>query len=229
MNVDWCELTTPFGPLQLAATDIGVVGVWFGSPDDAIAALARDLGDATFTEDGPQRRARSVRRSRSICGVSATTFDLRARLAAQQRISATGLQELAAVPFGVTVSYGELARRCGSPSATPAVGSAMATNPLPVIVPCHRVVRSGGAIGGFAGARNAIDTKQWLLTHEGVLAPFATARVTVLAFDDTGGGCSPYGVAVGARVHSRPPRVGRRRRAAGGRLEGAVPRSPRIR
>ena len=54
----------------------------------------------------------------------------------------------------------------------------MATNPLPVIVPCHRVVRSGGAIGGFAGARNAIDTKQWLLAHEGVLAPlpFAAAQ-----------------------------------------------------
>ena len=80
------------------------------------------------------------------------------------------------MPFGVTVSYGELARRSGSPAATRAVGGAMATNPLPVIVPCHRVVRSGGAIGGFAGARNAIDTKQWLLTHEGVLTPFAAAR-----------------------------------------------------
>ena len=85
------------------------------------------------------------------------------------------LQELAAVPFGTTVSYGELARRCGNPAATRAVGRAMATNPLPVIVPCHRVVRRGGAIGGFAGARKAIDTKEWLLTHEGVLAPFATA------------------------------------------------------
>jgi hypothetical protein len=48
MNVDWCELTTPFGALHLAATDVGVVGVWFGAATDALAQLSRDLGDVTF-------------------------------------------------------------------------------------------------------------------------------------------------------------------------------------
>jgi len=175
VNVDWCALTTPFGPLQLAATDVGVVGVWFGSPDDAIAALARDLGDATFTENGPNVVPARSQVEEYVRG-ERHTFDLPIDWRRSKGFRLRVLQELAAVPFGVTVSYGELARRCGSPSATRAVGSAMANNPLPVIVPCHRVVRSGGAIGGFAGARNAIDTKQWLLTHEGVLAPFATAR-----------------------------------------------------
>ena len=175
MHVDGCDLATPFGPLHLAATDAGVVGVWFGSADDAIAALTRDLGDVTFVEDGPRVgpvRAQVEEYLRGERQVFDLAIDWRRSKGFRRRV----LQVLAAVPFGVTVSYGELARRSGSPTATRAVGSAMATNPLPVIVPCHRVVRSGGAIGGFAGARNAIETKQWLLTHEGVLTPFAAVR-----------------------------------------------------
>ena len=174
MNVDWCELTTPFGPLQLAATDVGVVGVWFGAAADALAMLSRDLGDVTFVENGPNVEVARAQVEQYVRG-ERHEFDLAIDWRRSKGFRLRVLQELASVPFGMTVSYGELARRCGSPSATRAVGSAMATNPLPVIVPCHRVVRSGGAIGGFAGARNAIDTKQWLLTHEGVLAPFATA------------------------------------------------------
>ena len=174
MNVDWCELATPFGPLQLAATDVGVVGVWFGAAGDALAMLSRDLGDVTFVENGPNVESARAQVEQYVRG-ERHEFDLAIDWRRSKGFRLRVLQELASVPFGMTVSYGELARRVGSPAATRAVGSAMATNPLPVIVPCHRVVRSGGAIGGFAGARNAIDTKKWLLTHEGVLAPFATA------------------------------------------------------
>ena len=175
MNVDWCELATPFGPLHLAATDVGVVGVWFGAADEALAALARDLGQVRFVENGPHVAAARTQVEEYLRG-ERLAFDLALDWRRSKGFRLRVLQELASVPFGVTVSYGELARRCGSPSATRAVGSAMANNPLPVIVPCHRGVRTGGAIGGFAGARNAIDTKQWLLTHEGVLAPFAATR-----------------------------------------------------
>ena len=175
MIVDWCELTTPFGPLHLAATEVGVVGVWFGTADDALTALTRDLGDVTFVEDGSHVAPARTQVEEYLRG-ERQAFDLALDWRRSKGFRLRVLQELAAVPFGVIISYGELARRCGSPSATRAVGSAMATNPLPVIVPCHRVVRSGGAIGGFAGARNAIDTKQWLLTHEGVLTPFSATR-----------------------------------------------------
>lgn len=175
MDVDCCELATPFGPLHLAATDVGVVGVWFGRADDALAALARDLADAAFVEHGPRVALARTQVEEYLRG-DRQTFDLAIDWRRSKGFRLRVLQELTLVPFGVTVSYGELARRSGSPAATRAVGSAMASNPLPVIVPCHRVVRSGGAIGGFAGARNAIDTKQWLLTHEGVLTPFAAAR-----------------------------------------------------
>ena len=175
MNVDWVQLPTPFGPLHLAATDVGVVGVWFGPAGEALAALARDLGDVTFVENGPNIELARSQVEEYLRG-DRQAFDLPLDWRRSKGFRLRVLQELGAVPFGVTVSYGELARRCGSPAATRAVGSAMANNPLPVIVPCHRVVRRGGSIGGFAGARNAIDTKQWLLAHEGVLAPFATTQ-----------------------------------------------------
>jgi len=73
--------------------------------------------------------------------------------------------------YGTTMSYGELARAVGSPKAARAVGTAMATNPLALVVPCHRVVRSDGSIGGYAG-RPAM--KAWLLDHG-----LATRQLTV--------------------------------------------------
>ena len=67
--------------------------------------------------------------------------------------------------FGQTLSYLELAQRAGSPKASRAVGSAMATNPMPIVVPCHRVLRAGGQLGNYSGAGGAV-TKRWLLDHE---------------------------------------------------------------
>ena len=75
------------------------------------------------------------------------------------------LQELATTAPGEVLTYGELAGRVHNPKASRAVGSAMATNPIPIVVPCHRVVRSGGGLGAYSGAGGAV-TKQWLLDHE---------------------------------------------------------------
>jgi methylated-DNA-[protein]-cysteine S-methyltransferase len=174
-TVDWSQLAAPFGGLHLAATDLGVVGVWFGAAHDALAALERDLPGARFVENGPAVAPARAQLGEYLLGAR-REFDLALDWRRTNGFRRRVLQELAKVPFGTTVSYGELARRCGSPAASRAVGGIMAGNPLPVIVPCHRVVRRGGAIGGFAGARNAIDTKQWLLTHEGVLTPELSAQ-----------------------------------------------------
>jgi methylated-DNA-[protein]-cysteine S-methyltransferase len=77
------------------------------------------------------------------------------------------LDELArGVPFGHTISYKQLAERAGSPKASRAIGGAMATNPIPIVVPCHRVLRTGGDLGGYGGG---LDAKRWLLRHEGAL------------------------------------------------------------
>ena len=72
------------------------------------------------------------------------------------------------VGWGETVSYGELAEMAGRPRAARAVGSAMASSPLPFVIPCHRVVAAGGKIGGYGNGRNAIALKRRLLAREGV-------------------------------------------------------------
>ncbi len=68
------------------------------------------------------------------------------------------------IPYGETISYAELARRIGKPAAVRAVGAANGANPIPVIIPCHRVIGSNGTLTGYGGG---IERKQWLLAHEG--------------------------------------------------------------
>ncbi|MFL6247429.1 MAG: methylated-DNA--[protein]-cysteine S-methyltransferase [Thermoanaerobaculia bacterium] len=68
------------------------------------------------------------------------------------------------IPYGDTISYAELARRIGKPAAVRAVGAANGANPIPVIIPCHRVIGSNGTLTGYGGG---IERKQWLLAHEG--------------------------------------------------------------
>lgn len=76
------------------------------------------------------------------------------------------LERTAAIPFGQTRTYGEIAAAAGSPRAFRAAGSALGANPIPIVVPCHRVLRSGGALGGYGGG---LDVKRELLELEGVL------------------------------------------------------------
>lgn len=77
------------------------------------------------------------------------------------------------VAFGETVTYGELAEMSGSPRAARAVGEAMRRNPIPIVIPCHRVVAVNG-LGGYMG-RQGLDTKRWLLAHEGVQSQLVNA------------------------------------------------------
>jgi methylated-DNA-[protein]-cysteine S-methyltransferase len=75
-------------------------------------------------------------------------------------------QELRRIPYGTTISYAELARRVGNPKASRAVGQANAVNPIPIIIPCHRVINANGSLGGYSSGP---DRKRWLLRHEGAL------------------------------------------------------------
>lgn len=76
-------------------------------------------------------------------------------------------RELSSVPFGTVLSYGELGRVTGRATAARAVGGAVGANPVPIIVPCHRVLASDGRITGYSGG-NGVPTKAWLLDHEGI-------------------------------------------------------------
>jgi methylated-DNA-[protein]-cysteine S-methyltransferase len=74
-------------------------------------------------------------------------------------------QELRRIPWGATISYRELARRVGRPQAFRAVGQANGANPIPIIIPCHRVIAANGSLGGYS---SGLERKRWLLKHEGV-------------------------------------------------------------
>ena len=77
------------------------------------------------------------------------------------------LRQTARIGFGKTSTYAEVASRAGSPRAVRAAGNALGANPIPVVVPCHRVLRTGGALGGYTGG---LERKEFLLRLEGVLA-----------------------------------------------------------
>jgi len=90
-----------------------------------------------------------------------TRLDLRVGTAFQQKV----WRALVRIPYGKTASYGDVARRVRNPRACRAVGSANGANPIPIIVPCHRVIRGSGALGGYGAG---LPIKRWLLRHEGV-------------------------------------------------------------
>jgi methylated-DNA-[protein]-cysteine S-methyltransferase len=97
------------------------------------------------------------------------TFDVDLDLDGIDGFRRTVLETLAReVPWGEVVSYGELAAIAGRPRAARAVGSAMRNNPIPFVIPCHRVVAAGHKIGGYGGGRNAVALKRELLAREGV-------------------------------------------------------------
>ena len=151
------RLQTPIGELRLAANQDGLLAVLFPVDPYELPAL--------------QGAARARAHLSDVCTALEEYF-------AGQRTTFEGLKlapsgtefqlqvwnALSRIPFGQTATYAGMAKRIGRPSAVRAVGHANGQNPLPIIVPCHRVVGSNGALTGFAGG---IPTKKWLLEFEG--------------------------------------------------------------
>jgi methylated-DNA-[protein]-cysteine S-methyltransferase len=147
---------SPFGAVTIVVGDAGLRSVSLpGSAVPPEAHIERDDETARqFDEWFAGRRH---------------DFDLMLDLEAIDGFRLTVLETLRRdVPWGETVSYGELAQMAGRPRAARAVGRTMATNPLPFVIPCHRVVAAGGKIGGYGSGANAIDLKRALLAREGV-------------------------------------------------------------
>ena len=151
---------TPLGPLLLARTQSGLAGAWFDGQKHHPGELDADQGP-----DDPllQRAAAQLRRYfDGDAGPFALPLDLHG-----SPFQRAVWDALLCIPAGATRSYGEIARAIGSPQAVRAVGAAVGRNPLSVIVPCHRVVGSDGALTGYAGG---IERKRALLTLEHSLA-----------------------------------------------------------
>jgi methylated-DNA-[protein]-cysteine S-methyltransferase len=150
---------SPLGTLLVAATDRGVCRIAYTPDPDAVAAAV-----------GPRvlRAPRAVALARSeldeYFAGTRRHFDLDVDLRAAP-FQRDVLTELARVPYGEVATYGELARRIGRPRAARAVGGALNRNPIPIVLPCHRVVGAGGSLVGYAGG---LDRKRTLLALEGV-------------------------------------------------------------
>ncbi|MGX2997869.1 methylated-DNA--[protein]-cysteine S-methyltransferase [Streptomyces sp. JNUCC 64] len=167
----WAVVDSAIGPLLLVATDRGLVKVDFHADASAregmLDALASRLGVRPEHAPGAPRLAEAIRQVNAYFAGELREFTLPLDWSLISGFHREVLRELAAgVPYGAVAGYGELAGRVGQPGAAQAVGAAMGANPLPVVVPCHRVVESDGGIGGFGGG---LEAKRKLLALEGVL------------------------------------------------------------
>lgn len=151
-----CSLDTPIGMIRLVAGDQGLYSLSWDEdtlieqePDNPHLLLARQELNQYFA-DGLR------------------TFTVPLDFSRWQGFTAQVYMALRDVPYGETVTYGELARRAGQPAAARAVGGIMARNPLPIILPCHRVIAASGALTGYSGG-DGIATKIFLLHHEKAL------------------------------------------------------------
>lgn len=173
VKVIWTVRETPIGPLFLGATEQGLVNVVFRADEGVTGEAVRRLASRFGTEPTPGQAQDSPHLDQSVRELDGYfAGELREFSVALDWTLSAGfnrrvLQELAAgVPYGTVVGYQTLADRVGEPGAARAVGVAMGANPLPVVVPCHRVVESDGGIGGFGGG---LEIKRALLGLEGVL------------------------------------------------------------
>jgi methylated-DNA-[protein]-cysteine S-methyltransferase len=151
--------TTPIGPLLLVGNDEGLRRIGFPTGHGAVAL------DPAWQEVAPATFGPVVRQLDGYFAGTSTTFEVPLCLvgtAFQQSV----WHALRTIPYGTTVSYRDLAQTLGHPSAVRAVGAANGANPIPIIIPCHRVIGADGSLVGFGGG---LQTKRYLLSLEGAL------------------------------------------------------------
>lgn len=151
---------TPFGRVGIATTACGVCAVGFFASSDAMRRFVR----AQYSHVVIRRRATALQRraARMIADPTSTAAPMIVHVRAPE-FYVRVWRVLCAVPCGTTICYGALARRAGAPGAARAVGRAMACNPVVVLIPCHRVVRSDGTIGSY---HYGVHRKKRLLAYE---------------------------------------------------------------
>lgn len=155
---------TPVGTLGLAVGPAGVCRIsYVRGEDDFLKALLGDFGDRPILRSDALDSTRRTL-DRYFRGRRLDFEDLPVDLSGVSGFSRRVLEETACIPIGSFLTYAEVAARAGSPKASRAAGNALHNNPIPIVVPCHRVLRSGGVLGGYGGGH---ERKEWLLQHEG--------------------------------------------------------------
>ncbi len=151
-------------------TQVGVVGVLAGPGGVRATGWRLDTQGASNEPDETVQQA--IGQLREYFAGQRQEFDLILDLPDLEPATLAVLTALRRVPYGQTVTYGQLAQMSGTGLPARAIGSVMAANPLPIVIPCHRVVASDG-LGGYSGGEpgKALETKRWLLENEGALPP----------------------------------------------------------
>jgi methylated-DNA-[protein]-cysteine S-methyltransferase len=163
LDVGYDLFDSPVGTLLLAATPRGVCRISYDADPEAHAErFARAYGVRVLR--APRAVDAAKRELDEYFAGKRETFDLSLDLSAAAGFTRDVLGELARVPFGEVTTYGHLAARVGRPRAARAVGTVMNRNPIPIVLPCHRVVGSSGSLVGYAGG---LDRKEQLLRLEG--------------------------------------------------------------
>jgi methylated-DNA-[protein]-cysteine S-methyltransferase len=163
LDVAYRTLDTPVGTLLLAATETGLIRVAYQTEghDEALATLAAQISPRIL--HAPRRLDAAARELEEYFAGLRRGFDLPLDFSLSKGFRRTVLDHLSEIAYGHTASYAAVAAAAGNPRAVRAAATACATNPLPVVVPCHRVVRSDGSVGGYVGGPAA---KQTLLRLE---------------------------------------------------------------
>lgn len=151
----WMRVDTPLCPLTIASDGEGLTMLSMDGQGNARALVGDEGCDAVLAEAAAQLAAYFAGERRAF------DLPLTPRGSEFQKLV---WAELTRIPFGETATYAEVARRIGRPSAVRAVARANATNPIGIVVPCHRVIGTDGKLRGYAGG---LERKAWLLNHEG--------------------------------------------------------------
>ena len=163
LDVAYDLVDTPVGQLLVAVTDRGLCEVSFDpEPEREVETLARNFGARVLRSPRPTDEAR--RQLDEYFAGERQRFDLPVDLRLAREFAGAVLKELARVPYGQLTTYGTLAAKAGRPRAARAVGTIMNRNPVPIVLPCHRVVGASGKLVGYGGG---LDRKEALLRLEG--------------------------------------------------------------
>jgi len=165
LDVAYDTVDTPIGSLFVAATDAGLCRISYDpEPERVVENLARTVGARVLRSARPVDETR--RQLAEYFERQRTEFELDLDLRLAAGFSRRVLDELARVPYGEVTTYGELAKRAKRPRAARAVGTVMNRNPIPIVLPCHRVVGASGSLTGYGGG---LDRKEALLRLEGAI------------------------------------------------------------
>jgi methylated-DNA-[protein]-cysteine S-methyltransferase len=163
VDVAVTTMDSPIGTLMLMATPKGLVRVAFETEnrDDVLAEVAEHLSPRIL--ELPRRLDPVRRELDQYFAGTLRDFEVPIDWSLTGEFARKVLRRTARIPYGSVASYGDVAFEVGTPRGARAVGNALGSNPIPVVVPCHRVVRTGGAIGGYGGG---LHRKRWLLELE---------------------------------------------------------------